>query len=103
MRSLPVALATLALVTAGGCGGGGTAGGGNTGTGATTKKVFVVPHVLESSGRIGGVASADVDGDGILDLVVLNPDTSSVTTMLSSQLRESPSKQSLGKIGRAHV
>ena len=89
MRGRIATAAVGVLLAAGGCGlsGGGGGGGGGLGEGG---RVFVVPHVLETSGRAVQVAAGDVNGDGVLDLLVHGDDPSSIELLLSTSLRESP-------------
>src|SRR5688572_16184364 len=87
---------TVAVVVTAGCGGGG-GGDGGSGTPVETRRTFVLPHVLETSGRIDGVATGDVNGDGVPDLLAFSPSTSSVDIVLATLIRESPTLPSLGK------
>lgn len=95
MKTCLALLAAVPLVI-GACGGGGSGGGSGE-----LKRVFVLPHVLEASGRISSTATADFNGDGIPDLVTLRESptkaSTGVTVQFSSGLRESPTKQSTGK------
>ncbi len=91
MRSRIPGLAAFLLALAAGCGGGG-------GGGATTRKAFVLPHVLEKSGLVAQVAAGDVTGDGVPDLLVHDVSESSVTLWGSVRVRESPSSPSTGSL-----
>jgi hypothetical protein len=83
MRVRLVAVAVVSAMTTGGCGG-------NGGGGGETKRTFVASHVFETHSRASRVAVGDVNGDGLMDMCVLEPDLSSVEVLVSTALRESP-------------
>jgi hypothetical protein len=62
-----------------------------------TRKTFVIPHIIEASGRISNVAVGDFNGDGTPDLLTFDPDISSLELLQSTRIRESPTLPSLGK------